>query len=199
MIALVFALLLPAHYAELFKEGATFTYDVSITTWDAKLGEIDTQKVPMKKWPRHTAKHVATCTVSKVVTLGAATASLVTCDKEIDPKFHVAGVYIATERGLHRGGSALPASADELSDLEPPIIAAKPRKRTSTTREKAAGDTQFVVTDTIRQVGRAWCVSRTFKGAPHDGTERTCYGGTVTRGGNDIAGELHDVQFTLRR
>lgn len=190
---------LPAHYAQLFVEGTQWTYDVKVTTWDhAKLENIDTQRVPMKRWPRRVEKHVVTCRVAKVAQLGAAAVAEVTCDKEVDRKVDVPGIYVATAVGLHRYGGTFPQTEGDVADLDPPLIAAKPKALNKTTNEPLAGTDTYRLTQTVKRAGAAWCTSQRFDGAAHDGTRSTCFGGGITSGGDDIAGELHDVQYRAR-
>lgn len=190
---------LPAHYAELFDEGRRWTYDVKVTTWDhAKMENLDTQRVPMKPWPRRVEKHVVTCRVAKVAQLGSARVAEVTCDKEVDRKLDVPGIYVATAAGLHRYGGTFPQSESDVADLDPPLIAAKPKAMRETTNEPFAGNDTYRLTRTVKRGGAAWCTSQRFDGAAHDGTRSMCFGGVITRGGDDIAGELHDVQYRAR-
>ena len=192
---------LPKHYAQLFVDGKQWTYDVRITTWDyAKIENLDPQKVPVRRWPKRTQTHVVVCSVAKVARLGAATVSQITCDKTVDEKVDIAGIYVATATGLHRyGGDVFPQTEAELAPLDPPLIAAKPKPMRKTTKEPFTDSSHFHVTLAVQSRGGAWCTSQRLDGAPHDGTRTTCFGGGIASGGNDVAGELHDVQYTVRK
>ena len=191
---------LPKHYAQLFVEGKQWTYDVRITTWDyAKLGNLDS-KVPVSRWPKRTQPHVVVCSVAKVARLGAATVSQITCDKEIDSKVDIAGIYVASANGLHRyGGTAFPQTEAELEPLDPPLIAAKPKAMRKTTKEPFTDTDHYRITRAVQFTGGAWCTSERLDGAAHDGTRKTCFGGGIASGGNDVAGELHDMQYVVRK
>ena len=190
---------LPKHYAQLFVDGKQWTYDVRITTWDyAKLENLDS-KVPVRRWPKRTTPHVVVCSVAKVSKLGASTVSQITCDKDVDDKVDIAGIYVATAKGLHRyGGTTLPQTESDLDELDPPLIAAKPKAMRKTTKEPFTENDHYRLTRAVQFVGGAWCTSVRLDGAAHDGTRKTCFGGGIASGGNDVAGELHDVQFKAR-
>jgi len=192
---------LPAHYAKLFVVGTTWTYDAKVTTWDYAWLETHSHKKP---WKKATEKSTAICRVEKVVTFAASIASQVTCDshpfgESKQWKFPIAGIYVATARGLSFAGrSDLPADEVMLAGAEL-LIAAKPKLSRRTVKEGVAGEGPvYTVTSGIRREGSAWCTFSSTRGAAHDGARSLCFGGGVTSGRNDIGGELHDASFRAR-
>lgn len=191
---------LPAHYAKLLTAGSTWTYEVSRTTWDYD----QLQNEPdAKKWKKKTEKLAPiTCKVARVQAFGTRSVSEVTCDREEGWKFIVAGIYFADRGGLYRYNSIeWPASLAEMGkDADHTLlVAASPKTLTKRTREGDANSAlHYTVTHTVRRDGKAWCISDSTSGAPHDGTSTTCFGGTITRIRNDVGGELDDLVFRVK-
>ncbi|MBL0219505.1 MAG: hypothetical protein IPQ07_37260 [Myxococcales bacterium] len=190
---------LPAHYAKLFDVSSTWTYALSRTTWDYDQIE---KEPDQRKWKKKTDKLAPiTCKVARAFRLGARSVSEVTCDREEGWKFTVSGMYLATPSGLRRYNNVVwPTTGEDLgADTDHELlIAAAPKAITKRTKEGGEGGPRYTRTQSLTREGTAWCTSRSTSGAPHDGIETICYGGVITRGRNDIGGELDDLTYRTR-
>jgi hypothetical protein len=197
---------LPAHYAKLFQQGATWTYDIVVTNWDHEklqaMGAkgIDIYKIPSSRWPRRSSKERMKCKVDRVATYAKAIASEVSCDKEMMPMITIPGVFLATTKGLYRLAE-FPTKESELPlDDGDVVIAAAPKAfRTVTKIENQQGGGTAV--RGIRVEGGAWCTYDELIAnyAGHNGKGSTCYGrGILASVAHDYGPELRDIKIRAR-
>jgi len=195
-----------AHYAKLFTQGAAWTYDVSLTTWDGdkiaamEAEGIDTLKMPSSKYPRKTTTEQLRCNVVKVAKLRTATVSEVACDKDFAPYVRFAGVYLASARGLFELGEFPASESDVPTDLDEPLIAAAPKVSRKVTPVEIAGRVDGKTVARVRRRGGAWCTSMEMVGGSigHDGIEERCFAGVVASGTYDFGPELQRWKYRVR-
>ena len=127
---------LPAHYAALFENGRTWTYELSVTGFDF----VERPDGTMKAVPGKPVRSTFSCTVTEV----AANVATITCDKEIDSaySFRVDGAWVATKAGIARdeGGPAL--------------VPARPRVSRTRTKTDFGGHLVIAVTSPAKGT---WC------------------------------------------
>lgn len=199
---------LPAHYAKIFQAGATWTYDIAETSWDAaKLRAmedrgIDIHKLPSSRWPRHTDKQHMTCKVARIATYKKAIVSEVTCDRDLKMRVDIAGTYLATDKALYRLYEFPATEADLPSPLDggDAEIAAAPKvARVVEVIEKAAGGGRAV--RGIRVEGGSWCKydEMIANAVGHNGKGSTCYGrGIPVSVAQDFGPDLRDIKLKAR-
>jgi hypothetical protein len=184
---------LAAHYAPLFEKGRTWVYDTSLTTW----ADSDGKK-------KHTDRGVVTCTVVDVATRVGAMFSHVTCDKDDNRKFRVAGYYAATGAGMWSFRSDdLPTDEDLTRWMkEPPAIAAKPKVSRRVRKMGGPDPKHDDIIEGIRATSGGWCVYEDSGNADVDGGKTSvCYvaGIGIANAEDDVGGELNDFAYIARR
>jgi hypothetical protein len=196
---------LPAHYAKLFQQGATWTYDIAVTGWDhdklqaMEARGINIHKLASSRWPRRTDRRQLKCKVDRVATYASSIVSEVSCDQDAPPMITIPGVFFATAKGLYRLADFPTKEPSPLDDGEVEIAAAPKVFRTETQIEKQQGGGKTVVG--IRIENGAWCKYDELIGnyAGHNGKGSTCYGrGLLLSIAHDFGPDLRDIKIRAR-
>jgi len=131
---------LPAHYATMFEQAHSWTYDVATTVYDI-------EDFRHARPPKKTIHTTVTCKVTMVAGFRHGAASRIACDGDTDPMSPIAGDYGATPDGLYRL-TRFPRKESELGELlGEQLVEAKPH----------AYRTQGDRVHGVREDHHAWC------------------------------------------
>ncbi len=176
------------HYAALFKEGATWSYDLKSTATGGENPDDKTETTG-----------AATCKVASVGTFAGGVTSTITCDTPLvesgaDP---LAGAWAADASGLYKlEGDA----ATEPPDLTKArlVIAAAPVEGTK--NKETGQDPVESESWTVTKAGDTWCANYVMA-AGDEAFEMLCFGaaGVVKGSGGWAGGSVHETFFTLKQ
>jgi hypothetical protein len=176
-------------YADLFREGASWSYDSRIYVDGPPDGD------PQKPYVTSDTHHTITCTVDHARRFRGGLVSEVSCDEPDDPPggaHLIVGRWVSTARGLYRVGGDWTARGNLSVTSADLIIAAHPR----------AGvrhpDGDELVTLTIRKDHGAWCVDYVTKHGD-DGDWTYCFADGTLSSGSFVWGGVTENEGDLRR
>ncbi len=177
---------LPRHYAALFEPNHHWTYDVSLTFWDAP-ANVDAHGKMKKK----TVRSVIDCKVARVQTFSSAIVSEVRCSDDL----RVAGFYAATAAGLY-SLDAWPAIEADLGTLDAPWISSKPTAFRKVTRITEPEPGEYI--EGVKKQGLGWCVYSDSHHLVDGGPTSVCFDRGIASGLQDTGGELHRLEYKAR-
>jgi hypothetical protein len=173
---------LPAHYAGLFENGRTWTYELAVTDFD----HVERPDGTLQAVRGKPVRSKFTCTVADVTGVVAT----ITCDKEIDSvySFRVDGQWVATKTGIARDEGG------------PVLVGARPKVTRTRTKTEFGGHLVIAVTSPAKGT---WCnVEDTTKYGAGDGAITTvCFkAGAIASGKLDYhGGTPRIVEYKLVR
>jgi hypothetical protein len=163
---------LPAHYAPLFEQAHSWTYDVATTMYDIE----DYRRA---RPPKKTTHVTVICKVTMVAGFRHAAASRIACDGDTDPMSPIAGDYAATPDGLYRL-TRFPKTETELGELlGEQLVEAKPHAYRTQAEHAVHG---------VREDHHAWCTFDDTSRQPDGMVRSQCFKPNVGIASGDFDG-----------